>query len=626
MLAEPQGAAETGPGPLAGPAAGCRGWFGQEAPQMAAHRDRTDARAAAAVRDAERLVQVQVRDVGAELARLGEADERVEVRAVDVDLAAGLVHEPADLAHRALVHAVRRGVGDHQRRDVLGVLGELRAQVAEVDVAELVARHHDHAHAGHDGARGVGAVGARRDQADVALNVAALAVVPADREQPGELSLRAGVRLQRDGVVAGDRAQPALEVADQRDVPVGLVERRERVDRRELGPRHGLHLGRRVELHRAGAERDHRAVERDVAPRERAEIAQHLRLGAVRAEDRVREEVRGARELRRNRIGRVGVEGIDVARHPERAPEALHLRALRDLVARDADRVRIDAQEVDVELTRGRDDGVRVVRDAHADGVEVGVVHELVPALAEPAGEDRRQPVHAARDQLEPLAAVVDGVHRGHHGEQHLRRADVRRGLLAADVLLAGLQREAQRRIAVGVDRDADEAARQRALETGADAHVGRVRAAEADRDAEPLRRADDDVGAHLARRLEQHEREQVGGDARERALGVRGLGERREIAHAAARARVLREHAEAPALGQPVADVGHDDLDAERLGARLQRRERLREDVGIDDERLDVAFETRRATVIASAAAVASSSSEAFASGRPVRSQIIVW
>ncbi len=102
MLAEPQGAAETGPGPLAGPGRRLQRMVGQEAPQVAAHGDRADARTAPAVRDAERLVQVEVRDVGAELAGLGEADERVEVGAVDVDLAAGVVHERADLAHRAL--------------------------------------------------------------------------------------------------------------------------------------------------------------------------------------------------------------------------------------------------------------------------------------------------------------------------------------------------------------------------------------------------------------------------------------------------------------------------------------------------------------------------------------------
>ena len=44
------------------------------------------------------------------------------------------------------------------------------------------------------------------------------------------------------------------------------------------------------------------------------------------------------------------------------------------------------------------------------------------------------------------------------------------------------------------------------------------VRAAEAERHAEALRRADDDVGAHLARRREQREREQVGGDRDQRA------------------------------------------------------------------------------------------------------------
>ena len=42
--------------------------------------------------------------------------------------------------------------------------------------------------------------------------------------------------------------------------------------------------------------------------------------------------------------------------------------------------------------------------------------------------------------------------------------------------------------------------------------------------------------------------------------------------------------------------------------------------------KRLDSAFEARRATAMASAAAVASSSNEAFASGSPVRSQTIVW
>ena len=71
MPAEPHGAADDRRRRRRGPASGCSGWFGQERREVRAHADRADAGTAAAVRDAERLVQVQVRDVGAELARAG---------------------------------------------------------------------------------------------------------------------------------------------------------------------------------------------------------------------------------------------------------------------------------------------------------------------------------------------------------------------------------------------------------------------------------------------------------------------------------------------------------------------------------------------------------------------------
>ena len=85
--AEPYGAALIGPMPSRRCGVGVRRVAGQVRRQVRAHADRADARAAAAVRDAERLVQVEVRDVAAELAGLGVAEQRVEVRPVDVDLA-----------------------------------------------------------------------------------------------------------------------------------------------------------------------------------------------------------------------------------------------------------------------------------------------------------------------------------------------------------------------------------------------------------------------------------------------------------------------------------------------------------------------------------------------------------
>ena len=62
--------------------AGDDGVVGQEGGQMRLDADRAHAGAAAAVRDAEGLVQVHVADVGAELGGAGDADQRVEVGAV----------------------------------------------------------------------------------------------------------------------------------------------------------------------------------------------------------------------------------------------------------------------------------------------------------------------------------------------------------------------------------------------------------------------------------------------------------------------------------------------------------------------------------------------------------------
>ena len=73
---------------------------------------------------------------------------------------------------------------------VAGVLGELGREVGEVDVAVVVAGDHDHA-ACRPSPRDAALVpwARRRDEAHVALGVAAAAVVGADGEQPGQLAL-----------------------------------------------------------------------------------------------------------------------------------------------------------------------------------------------------------------------------------------------------------------------------------------------------------------------------------------------------------------------------------------------------------------------------------------------------
>jgi hypothetical protein len=63
----------------------------------ACDRDGTHAGPAAAVRDAERLVQVEVRDVAAELAGRAQPHHRIHVGAVHVDLAAVAMDDLARL-------------------------------------------------------------------------------------------------------------------------------------------------------------------------------------------------------------------------------------------------------------------------------------------------------------------------------------------------------------------------------------------------------------------------------------------------------------------------------------------------------------------------------------------------
>ena len=140
----------------------------------------------------------------------GDADERVEVGAVDVHLAAVLVHEVADVGDALLEHAVGGRVGDHRARPGRRRaprpwprgrrrrrcrrrrrpprrprMPAITADAALVPWAE-------------DGMRHTSRAGSPRD-----------CVVAADGEEPGQLALRAGVGLERHAVVAGDLGQPA---------------------------------------------------------------------------------------------------------------------------------------------------------------------------------------------------------------------------------------------------------------------------------------------------------------------------------------------------------------------------------------------------------------------------------
>ncbi len=188
--------------------------------------------------------------------------------------------------------------------------------------------------------------------------------------------------------------------------------------------------------------------EREVPVLQLLEVAEHLRLAPVAVEVRVRHELGRARE--RAVVARFHLAcefvGCEARRGGagERHQQVVHVVDPDGLVEGNPERAVTEIAEVDAELVGGAlgdVGGFEPAGGADAERVEVVVVDDLVADPAQPAGEELREAVDALGDGFEPLGSVVDGVHRRDNGEEDLGRADVARRLLAADVLLARLQR-----------------------------------------------------------------------------------------------------------------------------------------------------------------------------------------
>ena len=166
----------------------------QEVDQALAHSDRAGSGSAAAMRRGERLVQVEVDDVEAHVAGAGDADQRIEVRAVVVDERAGLVRETRDVDDVLLEDAERVRVGEHHRGD--GAVEVLR-EILDVDGAVVIALHRHDVEPARRGRRRVGTVRGVGDEHARAIRVAAVRMVRLDHAQPGPLAVRSCRGLQR---------------------------------------------------------------------------------------------------------------------------------------------------------------------------------------------------------------------------------------------------------------------------------------------------------------------------------------------------------------------------------------------------------------------------------------------
>ena len=336
------------------------------------------------------------------------------------------------------------------------MLFSLGLEVGDVNVAIVVTGNDNDFQIAHLRGSRVGSVRRTRDQADFAMAFATAGMVAADRHDTGVFALRTGVRLHTDGVEPGDDSEPAFQAADHFHVALRLIDRSEGVNVAELRPGDRNHFTGGVELHRAGAERDHRVIERQILVLQTLEVAQHFVLGVIAVEHRVREDRVGtAYGFRHRSVGLLGqcVEGFDVEVDPGNQFDQGDDIITRGLfVDRNTENARLDLAQVVAGVQSGLVGGESFAAEIQMNRVEELLGDDVDTGTLEAQGQNVRQAMDAFSNGAQTLRTVIDGIHAGHVGEQHLRSADVGVGFFAADVLFAGLQGHTQGLVATGIN------------------------------------------------------------------------------------------------------------------------------------------------------------------------------
>ena len=546
---------------------------GDERRQMCTNADRPHARPTTAMGNAKGFVQIHVRHVGADVRRSCQPDLRIEVGAVHVHLTAVLVDNLANLADALLVHTVGRWIGRHQARQLIPSLGGFCLQILQINVTRLVALDDHHAHPGHLCRGWIGAVGRRRNQADIPCPLLAALVIFADRQQPGVLALSAGVGLHANRIEPGNRAQPALKLFDHQGVADRLLPGHEGMQIGELRPGDRDHFAGGVEFHGAGAQRDHRLVERQILGLQLLEITQHLGFAVMGVEHRMTQIRCAALKIVWNAGNqRLSVKIVDdqsMIGAKQHIKQLCHCVLVTRFVEAQTDPATAENPQVDLRSLGTFDNRGLRAADVQCQRVEKLCVDPVDTVALKTCRQNAGQPMHPLRDALQAFRPVIDRVETGDVGQQHLRRADVRIGFLAADMLLAGLQGHTQRDVAAGVFRHTDDPPGNRPFVFLATGEKSGVWPAIAHRHAKALRRTEHHIGAQLTRRRQQQQTEQISGDTGQRLLGMQVIDERPQIADLAVGVGVFQQCSKYVVLLQ-VIHSADDQLETETFGPGL--------------------------------------------------------
>ena len=272
--------------------------------------------------------------------------------------------------------------------------------------------------------------------------------------------------------------------------------------------------------------------------------------------------------------------------------QPLQLLKVAQLIEADRKAVGLGAQ---VEACcRRPSDQFRAIGAAHPQGVQAGRQLGGVPQGVQPAAQQLPQQHQATGDRREAIGTVVHRVEAGHHRQQNLGGADVAGGLVPADVLLAGLQGQAQRRMALGIHRLPHQAPWDLALVGWGGREEGRMGSAKTQGDPQALGAAHRNLDPQFGHRRHQHLGHGIDGGRHDHARVARCSNDGPGVPEGAGAAGQLQQQTKGITEGLRALQqlLGLDPLQDElqRFSPGLQDRPGLREDRFIHQETARVA------------------------------------
>ena len=188
--------------------------------------------------------------------------------------------------------------------------------------------------------------------------------------------------------------------------------------------------------------------------------------------------------------------------------------------------------------------------------------------LAQRFVEQARAAVDALGDGAEAFWTVINRIHTGHDGEQHLCSTNVRSSFFASDVLFAGLQRHAVGHVALCIYRNANKATRNLALELVAGGEKGGVWTTISHWHPKTLGRTNHHVGTPRTRSGKQYQAHQVSHYRYINAVGFGFAAKIHIVAYTTIPIGVLKQNAKEVVVKVKIFDQTIHQLNAQRFGA----------------------------------------------------------